>query len=220
MNRPLIATLALSLATFGCQNKMYDQNKDLRSQNIEQQERIRALEGELSARPDAASVSTLQSQLSERDRMIAELETKLQQPSAETPQNERSSFGDIEVTRDDRAGTLTVNLPGDVLFASGDSAVKSSAKATLDKVAAAIKKDYAGKKIFVDGHSDSDPIRRTKDKYEDNLDLSAARARTVAAYLATQGIDGKLIGARAMADTAPKANKAASRRVEIVVATR
>jgi len=56
--------------------------------------------------------------------------------------------------------------------------------------------------------------------WQDNLDLSAARARAVAQYLTSQGIDTKLVDTRAYGSTVPKKTKEASRRVEIVVATR
>ena len=66
----------------------------------------------------------------------------------------------------------------------------------------------------------SDPIAKTKGIWDDNLDLSAARARTVAKYLTDQGVPPKLLGTQAMGDTLPRQNKSASRRVEIVVSTR
>ena len=37
-------------------------------------------------------------------------------------------------------GTLTVNVPGDVLFASGKADLKDTAKSTLSKIANAAKK--------------------------------------------------------------------------------
>jgi len=158
----------------------------------------------------------LQGELAAREAKIAELENQLRQPPPGQPHD--PSLAGIEVTRDDKAGTVTVNIPGDVLFASGQSELKESSKKTLNQIIRAIKTDFAGKTIMVDGHSDSDPISKTRDKWKDNLDLSAARARTVAAYLKEQGVTR--VGTRAFADTAPKASKAASRRVEIVVQVR
>ena len=70
------------------------------------------------------------------------------------------------------------------------------------------------------GYTDTDPITRTKEMWKDNLDLSAARARTVAQYLASQGIATHEIGLQAFGDTMPKNSKDRSRRVEIVVQTR
>ena len=205
------------LAT-GCQNKLHDENKALWAQNRELEARNRAMGEQLRSAPDPAQIQSMQQEIAARDAKIAELENQLKTPAPGQAQD--NLLAGIEVTRDERAGTMTVNLPGDVLFPSGQAVLKDSAKATLNKVASAVKKDYSGKKIYVEGHTDTDPISKTKDKWQDNLDLSAERARVVREYLISQGIDAKLIGTRAYGETMPKGSKAASRRVEIVVATR
>ena len=45
----------------------------------------------------------------------------------------------------------------------GKAALKSTAHSTLEKIAAAIKKDDSAKTIYVDCHTDSDPITEPKD---------------------------------------------------------
>jgi flagellar motor protein MotB len=208
----------LMLGAMGCQSKLADENRDLRNQNIELQEALRKRDSDLAARPDAADFAAMQAQLAQRDQQINDLNARLNAPPpAEAPKDETASFGGISVTRDDK-GNITVAVPGDVLFASGDASVKSTAKTTLDRIVAIIKKDFPGKKVIVDGHSDSDPIVATKDKWKDNLDLSAARARSVADYLTSAGgLPKKQVSLRAFSDTAPKSTPAKSRRVEIVV---
>ncbi len=210
----------VGLAGMGCQSKLQDENTALWRQNRELQARNRDLEAQRDARADPSQVQQLQSQLSQRDQQISDLQNQLRapQPGASAPTND--SLAGIEVTRDEKAGTLTVNLPGDVLFPAGQAELKESAKVTLNKVASAIKKDYGSKKLIVQGYTDKDPISRTKDKWTDNLDLSAARARAVATYLGSQGVDTKKLGLQAYGDTSPKTSKEQSRRVEIVVLTR
>ncbi|HEY0007498.1 MAG TPA: OmpA family protein [Tepidisphaeraceae bacterium] len=208
-----------ALAAVGCKNAVHDENLGLRKQNIELQQEKTKLESELSGRPQAQDVQVLQSQLAERDRQIDELRSQINNPAPGEAAD--PALAGITVSRDERAGTITVNVPGDVLFTSGDASVKDNAKATLGKIAGILKKDFAGKKIMVDGHTDSDPISRSKDKWKDNLDLSAARARSVADVLVSQGIDKKLVGTRGFGETAPKpGSKDKSRRVEIVVVTK
>jgi flagellar motor protein MotB len=210
----------------GCQSKIHDENKALWQQNRELQADKNRMQSDLASRPDPAQMQAMQQQLAERDAKIAELQNQLRQPApppvgastAAAPVD--NSLQGIEVTHDDKAGTVTVNLPGDVLFSSGQSDLKGSAKTTLNKVVAALQKDYAGKRVIVKGYTDSDPITHTKDRYKDNLDLSAARARTVAEYLRQQGISGKQLGLQAFGETVPKGNKDRSRRVEIVVSAR
>lgn len=214
----VVAAAAALVACSGCQNKLHDENVALHQQNRELQERLNDAELRLQQAPNPADVQRLQGELAARDAQIAQLQNQLRQPAPGQPAD--PALASIEVTRNDREGTLTVNIPGDVLFPSGQAELKESSKKTLDRIAKAIRSEYAGKRIMVDGHTDSDPISRTKDKWKDNLDLSAARARTVAAYLQQQGISARSVGTRAFADTSPKGNKPASRRVEIVVKLR
>ena len=216
-----VSALTIAARGAGCQNKVAEENRALWQQNRELQSRSQSQQNELASRPDAAQLQSLQQQLAERDAKINDLQNQLRTPTpaqtqASTPA-ETNSLSGIEVTRDDRAGTITVNLPGDVLFQSGRADLKESAKATLNKVCSAIRKDYPGKKVFVRGYTDTDPISKTKDKWQDNLDLSAARARTVASYLVQQGV--AKVGTQAFGDTVPRGNKDRSRRVEVVVAT-
>ena len=220
-----VGMLALTFVTVGCQSPVYNENVALRKQYLETQQENDRLRAEVASRPDAAQVnaqmSAMQQQLAERDRLLADMQAQLNKPAAgEAASVDNSSLNGITITRDDKAGTVTVNVPGDVLFTSGDAAVKESAKATLNKIAGMLKKDFAGKKVLVDGHTDTDPITKTKNLWKDNLDLSAARARSVLDYLLTQGVEKNRIGARAMGETEPKSSKDKSRRVEIVVITK
>jgi outer membrane protein OmpA-like peptidoglycan-associated protein len=216
----LVGAAMVSLVAVGCQNKLRDENLAFRKQNLELQQQNDQLRAN---QADPNQVASLQSQIAERDAKINDLQSQLRQPpppQAGVPTETASDLAGIEVTRDVRAGTVTVNLPGDVLFLSGKADLKESAKSTLNKVVHAIQKDYSGKMIYVDGYADTDPVNKTKDKWKDNLDLSAARARTVAQYLETRGISSTHVIPRGMNTSNPKRTKDASRRVEIVVATR
>jgi len=218
----LIIALGSALAaSTGCKSKIADENEAFHQQNRELQARNRELEDQLRNRQDSSQqVSQMQQELAARDAKISDLESQLRQPQAQQTPAENNDLKGIEVTKDDRAGTIAVNLPGDVLFDSGKATLKESAKSTLNKVVSALKKDFAGKHVYVDGYTDTDPISRTKDQWKDNLDLSAARARTVSQYLVAQGLDGHKVDPRAMGATSARQSKERSRRVEIVVATR
>lgn len=110
-------------------------------------------------------------------------------------------------------GTMVARISGDVLFDSGSATLKATAKKTLDRIAAEIKRDYSGHTIRVEGHTDSDPIK--KSKWGSNDALSEARAEAVRSYLATKGISR--MSAVGYGSSRPKGTKAASRRVEIVI---
>jgi len=113
------------------------------------------------------------------------------------------------------AGEVTVGIAGDVLFASGSATLRPEARASLDRVVANIRSQYGGKTIRVEGHTDTDPIR--KSKWETNERLSAERAMAVQAYLVSKGLDRKQVYSAAFADTRPRGSKKDSRRVEIVI---
>jgi outer membrane protein OmpA-like peptidoglycan-associated protein len=195
---------------------LHEENKALWQQNRELQ--ARNLEMANGPQADNAQLAAMQGQIAERDAKIAELQAQLREPTA--GQAGDPGIAGIETSYNQATGDMTVNVPGDVLFDAGRATLKDSSKSTLNKIAAAIKRDYAGKHVFVDGHTDPDPIAKTKGMWQDNLDLSAARARAVAQYLTSQGLATRNVDTRAFGSTVPKKSKEASRRVEIVVATR
>jgi chemotaxis protein MotB len=101
-----------------------------------------------------------------------------------------------------------------VLFASGQAELSAQGKATIAKLVPILKKE--GKTVRIEGHTDSDPI--VKSKWLSNLHLSAARALSVAAELNAGGIGFDRItisgyGPMRPATKAP-GDKARNRRVE------
>jgi len=146
-------------------------------------------------------------------------------PAAPAESRPKPDFGpDVEVRTSGE--TMTVTLPDKVLFTSGSAELKGAAKAVLDKVAGVLNRDYASHMIRVEGHTDNQPIRRTKKLWQDNWDLSCNRAMAVARHLVGKGIDPKRIYAagfayhQPVASNATAAGRARNRRVEIVVAPR
>jgi outer membrane protein OmpA-like peptidoglycan-associated protein len=117
---------------------------------------------------------------------------------------------------------LVFSLAGDRGFDSGKALLKDAAKADLDKIAAALLSAHKGKKIEISGHTDSDPIRRSK--WTTNQALSQARAMAVAGYLMQKGVPGGTMKVIGWGDRKPidpgstPAAKARNRRVEIRVA--
>lgn len=206
--RQMIAVLAL-MATVGagCQDqKLEESNRLLTAENAG----LRTMVGQLQGRPDPAKV---QGELAAREARIRELEDKLKAGQA-------PGLEGLDTSYDAQAGTLTVTLSSDILYASGRSVLQPSAVAALDKVVAALEKEYADKTIRVEGYTDTDPINRTKSKWMDNLDLSLNRAAAVTRYLEKNGIDPTRVTTSGFGENKPKATKAKSRRVEIVVVVR
>ncbi len=135
-----------------------------------------------------------------------------------------SGFGDgYDVAFDAAAGTVTVTLDNSLLFDSGKATLKKATNTQLDHIRSVLRQKYPGKQVDVVGHTDSDPIKKTKNKWSDNLELSAQRALSVARYLIQKGLGEEEVRAvgcgdsRPVASNASTAGKAKNRRVEIVV---
>jgi chemotaxis protein MotB len=153
----------------------------------------------------------------ERDRLAQEV-SRLQQMEAPVGIADTSGFEAIQgVEVEQMQGMIKVKVPGDVLFAPGKTSLRSASKRTLDQIADVISAQYQGNTIGVEGHTDTDPIR--KSKWTDNLELSLQRAAAVNRYLQSKGVSPKNMYAAGWGETHPQATKAKSRRVEIVVLT-
>ena len=162
-----------------------------------------------------AEVAELKRQLSEKDNMLEKLRTEL---DAKTGQK-WTVF----------AGGLKVPIDNEILFSSGKAELKSSGKAALKDLQGGITKVLNSNKvdieyIRIDGHTDSDPIRKSAYKYNDNWELGAARANAVRAELdALGGWKNYKLYITSFADSVPvasnetKAGKAQNRRVEIYI---
>ena len=116
-----------------------------------------------------------------------------------------------------RAGEIVVNLPSDVLFDSGRDTLKTSAKTSLSQVANELNSRYPGKSIQLIGFTDTDPIKKSKDRYETNHHLGFERAFSVGEFLQSKGVSDERISYATHGPNKPMETKAQSRRVELVV---
>jgi chemotaxis protein MotB len=167
-------------------------------------------------------INSLDSSAEEQAKMSQELENLRKQLAQGKSTKDATGFdGDVKV--DPNKGTITVTLPNEILFASGKATMKNSTSAELDNIYRVLRERYSGKQVDVVGHTDTDPIVKTKDLYKDNWDLSAERALTVLRYLVNKGVAAEKIRGVAcgqsypVASNATAAGKAKNRRVEIVV---
>lgn len=155
-----------------------------------------------------------------RARLDAGLHDRLQQLSESSTTGEKyeiSQYGGIV-------------LESGIFFASGSHELTPKGQEALRSLVATLSKDeYKEYEIELAGHTDSDKITRTANRYRDNHDLAAMRANSVRRFLIEQGGVGgervylsawgpdKPLGS-AKADKAGKApEKAKDRRVEILL---
>lgn len=110
-----------------------------------------------------------------------------------------------------------ISIPGDVLFDSGKNTLRTSGRGQLDRIVSDIRGKYSDRDIYVFGHTDNDPIK--KSGWKDNWELGAQRSLTVARFLIAGGIPGKNVIAASAGEYRPRdANtgkaKERNRRVE------
>jgi chemotaxis protein MotB len=199
----------LSLALLaGCTN--YRQRyESLRVENEDQKTKLSKAD---------ADKARMSDQIAHDQTTIEELTKQLEAMQKNPAQ---AGFGNLPVSVDPLAGTITVTLQDAILFAPGKASLKSSTIRQLDDLASTIKQRYSGKVVDVIGHTDADPIRRSK--WQDNLALSCERAMAVARYLDRHGLPERQVRAIGRGAADPKdsnstsAGKAKNRRVEIVV---
>ncbi|RKY22255.1 MAG: hypothetical protein DRQ55_01615 [Planctomycetota bacterium] len=98
----------------------------------------------------------------------------------------------IDVFYDEKTGEAGFRAESDVFFSSGGDELTKSGKSSLDLIVDQLK-TFAGP-IRVDGHTDSDPVVKTKAKYPyGNIQLGAQRAISVREYLIEKGIEERRI---------------------------
>ena len=201
----------------GCQNKLAEENRQFREQNRELQAKLDERNA-LSQQPPPLGVEPIRPAEPPPRLVVAPTQPERAAPPPAPPPAADPLAG-LDTSVDPVAGTTTVNFVGDALFDPGQAILKADAKANLNKVAGVLKKQWAGKTVKVQGHTDSDPIKVSK--WKSNQELSVARADAVKKYLVSKGLDANKVSVQGFGADRPKSNdKAQNRRVEIVVVTR
>ena len=161
----------------------------------------------------------------ENDELQRRLVVTPEPASTATPRNEASLLKDLQNDIGEgadvsyRRGRISIGVEDSVTFDSGSTALKTSSHQVLRNVADVLRSKFAGRRFYVEGHTDTDPINKTRDKYRSNRHLSAERADAVAAYLIKQGVPEAAIVVVGFGQFDPRdpKSKARNRRVEIVV---
>ncbi len=130
----------------------------------------------------------------------------------------------VEIREDGFGERVAIVLPD--AFKSGEASLHDNKEAVQAIVGLGrlIKEQYPSAQILVEGHTDSDRLVRTKDKWGTNERLSQARAESVRELLTTAGLAGGQIstagfGAQRLLDSGADRNaKSRNRRVEIYIA--
>jgi chemotaxis protein MotB len=132
------------------------------------------------------------------------------------------SIGGGAAVRDTVEG-LVIQLPEKILFDSGLANLKSEGEIALKKIAEHLKANPATL-VRIDGHTDTDPIVKSKYLWDSNHHLSVGRALSVFHYIVNkENIDEKRVHIagygpnRPMSSNTTKEGKGKNRRVEFLI---
>ncbi len=196
----------------------------------ERDENIQELEASLAGlrnrdRTLANENANLKSQLARYKTMAQEASAK----KAKAPQKDplaafRKKLGESVGTKDLNVryvnGRISIGIPNRVTFSSGSKKLSPEGQSLLVRLGRFLRSRFPGKRIYVEGHTDSDPIRKAKG-FRSNRHLSAERADAVATFLIKKAkVPESRIVIVGFGPNEPisRTNKALNRRVEIVVA--
>ncbi|MHC4320972.1 MAG: OmpA/MotB family protein [Planctomycetota bacterium] len=183
---------------------------------------------------------TVRDQMSELDKLRAELDAankvnRVYEDRAQSDEEVKkrlraelerlaSSIGGGAVVRDTAEGPM-IQLPETILFDSGLAKLKAKGEVALEKIAKHLK-THPSAIVRVDGHTDNDPIVKSKYLWESNHHLSAGRALSVLHYLVNKGhIEENRIHIagygpnRPIASNKNKTGKMQNRRVEFLISS-
>ncbi len=209
-----------------------DRIRVLEAEKADLERRNTGMRGEIAENRSHLMDAQSKAEAEEARRLAAEREAELwrnRQPPTSTP--EPTATVDTEGLRRrmpkgvdvvDRAdGGTSIILASDITFRPGQADLNRSAEKTLGRVLRALQETEGITTLRVEGHTDSDPIR--KSGWRSNEELSLARAKSVQRYLLKHGMTKSTLSVqgygagRPVESNTTAAGKAKNRRVEIVV---
>jgi chemotaxis protein MotB len=193
-------------------------NKDLDACSGERDDRSKSL-NEIAATLDAslAELDVLRAEHAEAEKQLASFRSLTEKFQ------KMIDSGKLQIVL--RHGRMVVKLPAGVLFASGSAELSKEGKDALREVAGVLRQ-VQSRQFMVAGHTDNvpiDPKAQPPTPFKNNLELSTARALTVAQHLIASGMSPKRIVAAGygehepVKDNAHEAGRQENRRIEIVL---
>lgn len=165
-----ISTLESNIADLNSKiTNLNNQNTQLGQLTAEQQSKLTASQKDMLKQQE--TLQQLQSLLQQQKAKSDELKNKMTEAL--------KGFNSNELTVYQKDGKVYVSLSENLLFPSGSAAVNPKGVDALSKLAAVLNLN-SDVSVNIEGHTDSIPIRG---KYQDNWDLSTARANSIVRIL-------------------------------------
>lgn len=220
----LLLTLACVLGFGLLRKRHYDQElSQVRARIGETESKLRECEKardiEHQTREGAeATLETSRTELEELRAQHADQEKQLAAFKALTDQF-RSMIDSGKLAVNIRHGRMIVQLPAEVLFATGSADLSKEGTKSIDDVGRVLRK-FKGRRFMVAGHTDNVPIGPPS-AFKNNLELSTARAVTVSRRLIQDGMSPANLVAAGYSEYEPvksnrtEAGRQENRRIEI-----
>lgn len=193
--------LAEQKQALAAQKQALDEQKQALEQSVsEERNRLSSTNEEL---------ESIKAKAAEREAMFAKLKKELS-----------SELDSQKLTLRQLKTGISVDLPEDILFASGSAILRDSGREVLAKVSEQLKD--ANYQIVVSGFTDNVPISgKLAQRFPTNWDLAAARATNVVRLLEENKVPGSKLVAASYGENSPVANNRSAegrkknRRIEI-----
>jgi len=211
---------AALVATGGCRSASQDRIRVLEAERADLTRENDRLKNDLAGERGKGLEASARADALEAERR-AGLRAGGEVSAGQTDELTRKLTADGVDARKRSDGSTAVMLASDITFGAGRADLTSGAQKVLQRVAQAVKASPDVGSIRVEGHTDSDPIK--KSGWASNEELSKARAESVRRFLVTQGIEENLLSVEGLGASQPVApntsptNKAKNRRVEVVL---
>jgi chemotaxis protein MotB len=209
-------------------NKLQQNVTSLESNRSTLQQQLDATRKEASSRlQDASSrLNMSQAQIADQQRRLEQLQDLIDQQRRNTQELRKKvsdalvNFNTEELTVSTKNGKVYVSLQENLLFPSGSAVVNPKGKQALGTLAGVLNAN-PDINVLIQGHTDSIPM---KGKFEDNWDLSTARANAIVRILtATYKVDPVRVTASGRSKYEPvdtnitAQGRAKNRRTEIIL---
>ncbi len=182
----------------------------------------------------SAALNAKQYELDLKEKELQDREKRIQQLNAMIDQKNRIvknlkdkvadalvGYAADDLTVELRDGKVYVSLSEKLLFPSGSDKVNKNGTEAIKKLAAALASSDSSITIYIEGHTDTVPIKTAR--FTDNWDLSVCRATSIIRILTSNGVNPDQVIASGRGEYFPVADnktdegRQKNRRTEIIL---
>ena len=182
----------------------------------------------------SAALNAKQKELDNKEKELKDREQRIQQLNAMIDQKNRIvknlkdkvadalvGYASDDLTVELRDGKVYVSLSEKLLFPSGSDKVNKTGTEAIKKLATALANSDSSITIYIEGHTDTVPIKTAR--FADNWDLSVCRATSIIRILTSNGVNPDQVIASGRGEYFPVADNTTddgrqkNRRTEIIL---